>query len=344
MNEIEQEILRVFSQLKIQIRNIDHTAGPRVTLYKVYLEPDLDGDVIISEDDFDIEGLRIFDLDDCIGFEVVNEGSNVVSLESLLESEELSFSNARLPIALGVGVDDKVRVLDLVQAPHFLIAGATRGEETGILHCIIRSLLSSKRPDEMKLKIFSNSGMGPSRWPTIPKGYSLDLFGNEHNEFILPVDIKDYLEALCSEMDKRISLIQNTGSNNIEEYNKNHKLMPYIVIVISEYDRLLSKFKDFYMPMIHIAMLGKQVGIHLVITSAHNSHKSITGLIKANFPTRIAFQVASEADSRIIIDRSGAENLIGVGDALLVSGARVERIQCPIFSEEEIFDFVESLP
>lgn len=330
MNEIEQKILRVFSQLKIQIRNIDHTAGPRVTLYKVYLESDIGGDIIISEDDFDIEGLRIFDLDDCIGFEVVNEGSRVVSLESLLESEELSFSNARLPIALGVGVDDKVRVLDLVQAPHLLIAGATRGEETGILHCIIRSLLSSKRPDEMRLNIFSNRGMGPSRWPAYPKEYIFDPFENENNEF---------LEAFCSEMDKRISLIQNTGSTNIEEYNKNHKLMPYIVIVISEYDRLLSKFEDSYSQMIRIAMLGKQVGIHLVITSAHNSHKSITGLIKANFPTRIAFQVASQADSSIIIDRSGAEKLIGVGDALLLSEARVERIQCPIFSEEEFLTF-----
>ena len=346
---------------KVQVKDIKAVPGPAVTLYKVYPERKVSCSkirVLMTEIALDLhwKGVRVIALEDSIGIEIANEHRTLVPIRSVLSDGAFRNSNAELPVAIGQTFGNKVKVFDLAKAPHLLIAGATKqGKSVGI-NVIITSLLYSKHPSELKFVFIDPKLVAFSVYARLLKHYLAVLPGacseEDEQENVIVKTQKDadrILRSLCIEMDQRYELLSKAGVNNIRLYNEKfksrcldpeigHRFLPYLVVVVDEYaDFTMSPWGDHETKtasrsitnsIVRLAQKGRAAGLHVILTTQRPSVGVISGVIKSNFPMRIAFRVASRTDSWAILDSPGAEKLIGSGDMLLSAGIDSERIQC----------------
>lgn len=354
---------------RIEVDRVTAVVGPTVTLYKVVPAPgvrvsaieNLHREIAMA---LGASGVRVVTLSDCVGIEVPNNTPSIVSLKSLLNSESFRNSKAELPIAIGYTITQEVKTFDLADAPHLLVAGATKQGKSVGLNVIISSLLYAKHPTELKFVFIDPKMVEFTAYNALLKHYLAVLptaCGEEderENAIIKqPKQAEAVLNSLCIEMDERYKLLAAAGVNDIKLYNKKykdrrllptdgHKYLPYLVVVIDEYADLTMTggansdarkcAKNISDSIVRLAQKGRAAGLHVIIATQRPSVNVITGLIKTNFPTRIAFRVVSGVDSRTILDAYGAENLIGRGDMLYYAGVEMERVQCALVSMEEI--------
>ena len=370
-------IRTTLQNFKIKVQDITAIAGPTVTLYKVIPAPgvkmasikNIQSDIGIS---LGAKGVRVVKLDDAVGIEVANNKSSIVPLKGVLNNEAFRETKAELPIAIGCTITKKVKVFDLCQAPHLLVAGATQQGKSVGLNVIVASLLYAKHPSELKFVFVDPKMVEFSAYGRLLKHYLavLPTAASEEDEKANAIikkakDAFDVLNSLCVEMDDRYKLLADAGVNKLKDYNEKykdrkllptdgHKYLPYIVVVIDEFaDLTMSTYgpdgkmlaRGISSAIIRLAQKGRAAGIHLIIATQRPSVTVITGDIKTNFPMRIAFRTVSRADSQTILDSPGAENLIGKGDMLFYAGVEMERIQCAYVSTDEIdrlTKFIES--
>ncbi|MCC6815611.1 MAG: DNA translocase FtsK [Saprospiraceae bacterium] len=359
----KNQIIATLLNYKIEIQKIKATIGPTVTLYEIVPAPgvrisrikSLEDDIALS---LSAQGIRIIAPipgRGTIGIEVANKNKQVVPLKELLKSERFLDQKMELPIALGKNISNEVVVADLTKMPHLLIAGATgQGKSVGI-NAILMSLLYRKHPSEVKLVLIDPKKVELPIYTEIEKHFLAQL-PNQDEAIITDTSKVIYtLNSLCIEMDQRYELLKLARTRNILEYNdkftrrrlnpeKGHKYLPYIVLIIDEFaDLIMTAGKEVEMPIGRLAQLARAVGIHLIIATQRPSVKIITGLIKANFPSRMAFKVTSNIDSRTILDAGGAERLIGRGDMLYSVGSDVIRLQCPFVDTPEVERVIKSI-
>lgn len=360
MEEIKsnnEQIVTVLKSFGVDISEIKATVGPTITLYEI---TPADG-VRISkiknlEDDIALRlaaiGVRIIAPipgKGTIGIEVPNKKANIVSMESLVNSKKFQETKMELPLALGKTISNDVFIDDLAKIPHLLVAGATgMGKSVG-LNAIITSLLYKKHPNELKLVLIDPKKVEFSPYLPIANHFMASLPENADDPIITDVTkVVRTLNSLCTLMDSRYNLLRMAGARNIKEYNDmylNHKLnpekghdyMPYIVIIIDEFgDLIMTAGKEVELPIARIAQLARAVGMHMIIATQRPTTNIITGTIKANFPGRIAFKVMSSIDSRTILDRPGANQLVGRGDMLILDRSNLVRVQCAFVDTPEI--------
>ena len=348
------EVLRTFG---VEISSIKATVGPTITLYEITLAPgvriskvrSLEDDIALSLSALGIRIIAPIPGKGTIGIEVPNAKPSIVSMESILNSKKFQESQMELPCAIGKTITNEVFMFDLAKAPHLLVAGATgQGKSVG-LNAIITSLLYKKHPAELKIVLID------------PKKVEFSIYNPLINHFLAKVPDDDAdpiitdvtkvvrtLNSLCKLMDTRYDLLKEVGARNIKEYNKKfidrkipprggHGFMPYIVVIIDEFgDLIMTAGKEIELPIARIAQLARAVGIHMVIATQRPTTTIITGNIKANFPARIAFKVSAGIDSKTILDRTGAQQLIGKGDMLYLGGAEPIRVQCAFVDTPEV--------
>ena len=353
----KNRIVEVLNSFGVQIRTISATVGPTITLYeitpaegvKISKIRNLEDDIALSLKAAGVRIIAPIPGKGTIGIEVPNAKANIVSMESILNSEKFQKSTFELPIALGKTITNEVFMVDLAKIPHLLVAGATgQGKSVG-LNAIITSLLYKKHPNELKIVLID------------PKKVEFSIYGSIANHFMakVPDDDEDpiitdvtkvvrTLNSLCKLMDTRYDMLKMAGARNIKEYNKKflnhqlrltdgHEFMPYIVVVIDEFgDLIMQVGKEVETPIARIAQLARAVGIHMVIATQRPTTSIITGNIKANFPGRMAFKVSAMIDSRTILDRPGANQLIGRGDMLFLNGNEPVRVQCAFVDTPEV--------
>ena len=370
--ELEMNNNRIRTTLlnyKINVEKVSAVVGPTITLYKIVPAPG----VKISA----IEGLRkeigmalgsksvrVVTLADSVGIEVPNSRPSIVPLKATLNDAEFRNSKAELPIALGYTITQKVKTFDLADAPHLLIAGATKQGKSVGLNVIISSLLYAKHPSELKFVFIDPKMVEFTAYNALLKHYLavLPMAVSEEDEranaiIKTPDKAEQILSSLCIEMDERYKLLAAAGVNEVKSYNakykerhllptEGHKHLPYLVVVIDEYADLTMTggssgdarkvANNISNAIVRLAQKGRAAGIHVIIATQRPSVNVITGLIKTNFPTRIAFRVISRVDSQTILDSTGAENLVGKGDMLYYAGVEMERVQCALISMPEI--------
>jgi len=348
------EVLRTFG---VEISSIKATVGPTITLYEITLAPgvriskvrSLEDDIALSLSALGIRIIAPIPGKGTIGIEVPNAKPSIVSMESILNSKKFQESQMELPCAIGKTITNEVFMFDLAKAPHLLVAGATgQGKSVG-LNAIVTSLLYKKHPAELKIVLVD------------PKKVEFSIYNPLINHFLAKVPDDDAdpiitdvtkvvrtLNSLCKLMDTRYDLLKEVGARNIKEYNKKfidrkipprggHGFMPYIVVIIDEFgDLIMTAGKEIELPIARIAQLARAVGIHMVIATQRPTTTIITGNIKANFPARIAFKVSAGIDSKTILDRTGAQQLIGKGDMLYLGGAEPIRVQCAFVDTPEV--------
>ncbi|MBR4734505.1 MAG: DNA translocase FtsK [Bacteroidales bacterium] len=370
------KIRATLASYRIQVRDVTAIVGPTVTLYKVYPAPgvkiaaikQLQEDIGIS---LNAKGVRITTLSDSVGIEVANDKASIVPLKSLLNDAAFRESKAELPVAIGYTISQQVKVFDLADAPHLLVAGATKQGKSVGLNVIVASLLYSKHPSELKFVFVDPKMVEFSSYASLLHHYLavLPTAGNEQDEkdHAIVKNAKDasaVLQSLCVEMDSRYELLSKGMVNNIKLYNQKwkehhlradegHHFMPYIVTVIDEYADLTMSVgagpeskalaRSITTSVIRLAQKGRAAGLHVILATQRPTVDVITGLIKANFPMRIAFRVTSRIDSATILDQPGADKLIGRGDMLLYSGVEMERVQCAFISNDEIVDLTNAV-
>ncbi|MGH1336144.1 MAG: DNA translocase FtsK 4TM domain-containing protein [Aureispira sp.] len=352
----KDQIIETLLNYKIEIVKIKATIGPTVTLYEIIPAPGVRISKIKSlEDDIALSlaalGIRIIAPipgKGTIGIEVPNRNKQIVSLKEVLASTKYQEAKMDLPIALGKTISDEVFIADLAKMPHLLIAGATgQGKSVGI-NTIIMSLLYKKHPSQLKLILIDPKKVELSLYNKISAHY-LGYLPEEEEAIVTDVTkVVQTLYSLTVEMDERYNLLKKASVRNINEYNKKfvarklnpekgHRFMPFIVLIIDEFaDLIMTAGKEVELPIGRLAQLARAVGIHLIIATQRPSVNIITGIIKANFPARLAFKVTSKIDSRTILDGGGAEQLIGRGDMLLSSGGSLIRIQCAFVDTPEV--------
>lgn len=352
----KDQIIETLLNYKIEIVKIKATIGPTVTLYEIIPAPGVRISKIKSlEDDIALSlaalGIRIIAPipgKGTIGIEVPNRNKQIVSLKEVLASQKYQDAKMDLPIALGKTISDEVFIADLAKMPHLLIAGATgQGKSVGI-NTIIMSLLYKKHPSQLKLILIDPKKVELSLYNKISAHY-LGYLPEEEEAIVTDVTkVVQTLYSLTVEMDERYNLLKKASVRNINEYNKKfvarklnpekgHRFMPFIVLIIDEFaDLIMTAGKEVELPIGRLAQLARAVGIHLIIATQRPSVNIITGIIKANFPARLAFKVTSKIDSRTILDGGGAEQLIGRGDMLLSSGGNLIRIQCAFVDTPEV--------
>ncbi len=353
---------------RIQINDVKAIVGPTVTLYKVYPAPGVKISEIkkLQEDlgmHLHARGVRVVTLTDSVGIEVANDRPSIVPMRAVLNDEAFRVSKAELPVAIGYTIQQKVKVFDLADAPHLLVAGATKQGKSVGLNVIVTSLLYSKHPSELKLVFIDPKMVEFSAYSHLLKHYLAVLPCNDETEemdnaIVKKADKADkILRSLCIEMDQRYELLSKTSVPNIKTYNEKyrnrrlrpdegHRFLPYMVTIIDEYADLTMSVggsgdakavaRSITTSIIRLAQKGRAAGLHVVLATQRPSVDVITGLIKTNFPTRIAFRVVSRTDSSTILDSSGAEKLIGKGDMLYYAGVEMERVQCAYIDSEEI--------
>ena len=357
-NANKDKIINTLRSFGIEISSIRATVGPTVTLYEITPEQGIRISKIRGlEDDIALnlkaEGVRIIAPipgKGTIGIEVPNAHKQIVSGRSIIGSRKFQESTFDLPIALGKTITNEVFMVDLAKMPHILVAGATgQGKSVG-LNAIITSLLYKKHPAELKFVLVDPKKVEFSIYADIEHHFLAKL-PNEAEPIITDVaKVVQTLNSLCVEMDTRYDLLKAAHVRNIKEYNekfinrrlnpeKGHKFMPYIVVVIDEFgDLIMTVGKDVELPIARIAQLARAVGIHMIIATQRPTTNIITGTIKANFPARIAFRVMQMVDSRTILDRPGANQLIGKGDMLFLQGGDPVRVQCAFIDTPEVVD------
>ena len=348
------DVLRTFG---VEISSIKATVGPTITLYEITLAPgvriskvkNLEDDIALSLAALGIRIIAPIPGKGTVGIEVPNAKPSIVSMESILNSKKFQEAQMELPCAVGKTITNEVFMFDLAKAPHLLVAGATgQGKSVG-LNAIVTSLLYKKHPAELKIVLVD------------PKKVEFSIYNPLINHFLAKVPDDDAdpiitdvtkvvrtLNSLCKLMDTRYDLLKEVGARNIKEYNKKfidrkipprngHGFMPYIVVIIDEFgDLIMTAGKEIELPIARIAQLARAVGIHMVIATQRPTTTIITGNIKANFPARIAFKVSAGIDSKTILDRTGAQQLIGRGDMLFLNGAEPVRVQCAFVDTPEV--------
>lgn len=365
--ENKDRIIEVLNSFGVEVSSITATVGPTITLYEITLGPGVRISKIRNlSDDLALHiralGVRIIAPmpgKGTVGIEVPNKKMNIVSMESILNSKKFQETKMALPLALGKTITNEVFMVDLAKLPHLLVAGATgQGKSVG-LNAIITSLLYKKHPNELKFVLVDPKKVEFSVYQTIQNHFMAKL---EEEEDAIITDVRKVvktLNSLCKLMDTRYDLLKIAGARNIKEYNEkflNHRLrlvdghdyMPYIVVIIDEFgDLIMTAGKEVELPIARIAQLARAVGIHMVIATQRPTTTIITGNIKANFPGRMAFRTSQSNDSKIILDRPGANQLIGRGDMLILDGADPVRVQCAFVDTpeiEKIADFIRNQP
>lgn len=352
----KNRIIEVLGNFGVTIRTIRATVGPTITLYEIQPAEGVRISKIKNlEDDIALSlaalGIRIsapIPGKGTIGIEVPNAKPNIVSMESILNSRKFQETKMELPIALGKTITNEVFMVDLAKIPHLLVAGATgQGKSVG-LNAIITSLLYKKHPNELKFVLIDPKKVEFSVYSRITNKFMAALPDEEEPIITDVTKVVRTLNSLCVLMDSRYDLLKKAGARNIKEYNQkyiNHKLrltdgheyMPYIVVIIDEFgDLIMTAGKEVELPIARIAQLARAVGIHMVIATQRPTTSIITGNIKANFPGRIAFKVTAAIDSKTILDRTGANQLIGRGDMLYQGGQEPVRVQCAFVDTPEI--------
>lgn len=374
LNRNNNQIRMTLENYGIHVDDVKAIVGPTVTLYKVYPSAGVRISSIKSrQEDIAVslaaKGVRIVILADSVGIEVANDKQATVPLKGLLNDDAFRNSKAELPIAIGCTIYNKVKVFDLADSPHLLVAGATKQGKSVGLNILISSLLYSKHPAELKMVFIDPKMVEFSAYGKLLKHYlavlpdAVDADDERESAIIKnPKDAERVLRSLCVEMDERYFLLSKSFVNNIKLYNdkyrdrklnpkEGHRFLPYLVVIIDEYADLImtggsspearAAAKSIMASIVRLAQKGRAAGIHVVIATQRPSVDVITGLIKANFPARIAFRVTTRIDSATILDQPGAEKLIGKGDMLYYAGVDTERVQCGFISNDETNKMME---
>lgn len=353
----KNRIVEVLRNFGVEISSIKATVGPTITLYEITPAQgvriskirNLEDDIALSLSALGIRIIAPIPGKGTIGIEVPNAKPNIVSMESILNSKKFQETSMELPCAMGKTITNEVFMFDLAKIPHLLVAGATgQGKSVG-LNAIITSLLYKKHPAELKIVLIDPKKVEFSIYSPIANHFLAKVPDENAEPIITDVSkVVRTLNSLCKEMDTRYDLLKQAGSRNIREYNKKftarqlnpekgHKFMPYIVVVIDEFgDLIMTAGKEIELPIARIAQLARAVGIHMVIATQRPTTSIITGNIKANFPGRIAFKVSQMIDSKTILDRPGANQLIGRGDMLFLNGNEPVRVQCAFVDTPEV--------
>lgn len=351
-------IVDTFQSYNIEIQRIEATVGPTVTLYEIVPAQgtrlakikSLEDDIAMSLSALSVRIIAPIPGKGTVGIEVPNRTPRMVSMRTVLESKTFANNKMQLPMALGATISNDIYMADLAKMPHLLVAGATgQGKSVG-LNCIIASLLYSKHPDELKFVLVDPKTVEFSLFETIDKQYLAKLPDEEKAVLTDPQHVMSTLNSLCTEMELRYQLLSDARVRNIIEYNdrftkrqlnpeKGHRFLPYIVVIVDEYADLVmvaGKDNNVAVPIARIAQKARAVGIHMIIATQRPSTDVITGMIKANFTARIAFKVTQGVDSKTILDRPGAQRLIGRGDMLTMMNGVVERVQCAFIDTPEV--------
>lgn len=355
-NAKKDNIIRVLRSFDIEISSIKASVGPTITLYEITPAEgvriskirNLEDDIALSLSALGIRIIAPIPGKGTIGIEVPNANPRIVPMSSILASKKFQETTFELPVALGKTITNEVFMVDLAKAPHMLVAGATgQGKSVG-LNAIVTSLLYKKHPSELKFVIIDPKKVEFAIYAPIERHFLAKLPDGEDAIITDVTKVVQTLNSLCIEMDTRYDLLKKAGCRNIKEYNakfinrqlnpeKGHRFMPYIVIIIDEFgDLIMTAGKEVELPICRIAQLARAVGIHAIIATQRPTTNIITGTIKANFPARVAFRVASMMDSRTILDRPGAQQLIGKGDMLYLQGNDPTRVQCAFVDTPEV--------
>ncbi|WP_163409810.1 DNA translocase FtsK [Flavobacterium ajazii] len=365
LEENKNKIVDTLRNYKIEIAQIKATVGPSVTLYEIVPEAgiriskikSLEDDIALSLSALGIRIIAPIPGKGTIGIEVPNKNPTMVSMKSVIGAAKFQEAEMELPIALGKTISNETFVVDLAKMPHLLMAGATgQGKSVG-LNAVLTSLLYKKHPAEVKFVLVDPKKVELTLFNKIERHYLAKLPDTEDAIITDNAKVVNTLNSLCTEMDNRYSLLKDAMVRNIKEYNEKfksrklnpeagHRFLPYIVLVVDEFaDLIMTAGKEVEIPIARLAQLARAIGIHLIIATQRPSVNVITGLIKANFPARIAFRVTSKIDSRTILDTQGADQLIGRGDLLYSNGNDVIRVQCAFIDTpevEKITDFIGS--
>lgn len=357
----KNRIIKVLRSFGIEISSIKASVGPTITLYEITPAEgvriskirNLEDDIALSLSALGIRIIAPIPGKGTIGIEVPNATPRIVPMRSILTSKKFQETTFDLPIALGKTITNEVFMVDLAKAPHMLVAGATgQGKSVG-LNAIVTSLLYKKHPSELKFVIIDPKKVEFAIYAPIERHYLAKLPDTEDAIITDTSKVVQTLNSLCEEMDTRYGLLRDAGCRNIKEYNKKfinrqlnpekgHRFLPYIVIIIDEFgDLIMTAGKEVELPICRIAQLARAVGIHAIIATQRPTTNIITGTIKANFPARVAFRVASMMDSRTILDRPGAQQLIGKGDMLYLQGNDPVRVQCAFVDTPEVERIVD---
>ncbi len=359
----KNRIVETLGNYNIKIEKIKATIGPTVTLYEIVPAPgiriskikNLEDDIALSLAALGIRIIAPIPGKGTIGIEVPNQNPRIVSMKSILASKKFQDADMELAIALGKTISNETFVFDLTKMPHLLVAGATgQGKSVG-LNAIIASLLFKKHPAQLKFVMIDPKKVELSLYSKIERHYLAKLPESEEAIITDTQQVIHTLNSLCGEMDDRYNLLKSAQVRNIKEYNtkfinrklnpnKGHRFLPFIVVIIDEFaDLIMTAGREIEHPISRLAQLARAIGIHLIIATQRPTTNIITGVIKANFPARIAFRVTSMIDSRTILDGSGADQLIGRGDMLFLSGNEPVRLQCAFIDGpeiEEVTDFI----
>ncbi len=363
-NELERnkdKIVETLSHYKIGISKIKATIGPTVTLYEIVPEAgiriskikNLEDDIALSLAALGIRIIAPMPGKGTIGIEVPNSHPSIVSMKSVLSSEKFQHTQMELPIALGKSISNETVIVDLTRMPHLLMAGATgQGKSVGI-NAVLTALLYKKHPAEVKFVLVDPKKVELTLYNKIERHFLAKLPDSEDAIITDNTRVIHTLHSLCIEMDARYELLKDAMVRNIKEYNakfkarrlnpeSGHRFLPYIVLVIDEFsDLIMTAGRELETPLARLAQLARAIGIHLIIATQRPSVNVITGLIKANFPARIAFRVTSKVDSRTILDSGGAEQLIGHGDMLLATGSDIRRLQGAFIGTREVGEITD---
>ncbi len=362
----KNKIIQVLSDFGVKISSIKATVGPTITLYEITPAPgvriskirNLEDDIALSLSALSIRIIAPIPGKGTIGIEMPNARPQIVSMESIINSRKFQETQFELPMAMGKTITNEIFMVDLAKMPHLLVAGATgQGKSVG-LNAIITSLLYKKHPAELKLVMVDPKKVEFSIYSPIVNHFLAQVEGTEDDEPII-TDVQKVvqtLKSLCVEMDSRYDLLKKAGVRNLREYNdkfksrrlnpnNGHRFMPYIVVVIDEYgDLIMTAGKEIEQPICRIAQLARAVGIHMIIATQRPTANIITGTIKANFPARMAFKVSQMIDSRTILDRGGAQQLVGKGDMLILAGSTDPvRLQCAFVDTPEVDAIVKHI-
>ncbi|MEO5788527.1 DNA translocase FtsK, partial [Gelidibacter sp.] len=356
LEENKNRIVDTLNNYSIGITNIKATIGPTVTLYEIVPNAgvriskikNLEDDIALSLAALGIRIIAPIPGKGTIGIEVPNKNSTIVSMRSVIASQKFQKSEMELPIAFGKTISNETFVVDLAKMPHLLMAGATgQGKSVG-LNAVLTSLLYKKHPAEVKFVLVDPKKVELTLFNKIERHYLAKLPDSEEAIITDNTKVINTLNSLCIEMDNRYEMLKNAFCRNIKEYNdkfkerklnpeEGHQFLPYIVLVVDEFaDLIMTAGKEVETPIARLAQLARAIGIHLIVATQRPSVNVITGIIKANFPARIAFRVTSKIDSRTILDSSGADQLIGRGDMLFTQGNELTRIQCAFVDTPEV--------
>jgi S-DNA-T family DNA segregation ATPase FtsK/SpoIIIE len=352
----KDKIVQTLQHYKIEIAKIKATVGPTVTLYEIVPAPgvriskikNLEDDIALSLSALGIRIIAPIPGKGTIGIEVPNSNPEMVSMRSLIASDKFQHFDGELPIVMGKTITNETYVFDLTKMPHLLVAGATgQGKSVG-LNAILISILYKKHPAQVKFVLVDPKKVELTLYNKIERHFLAKLPGEEDAIITDTSKVVNTLNSLCIEMDERYELLKVAGVRTIKEYNakfiarrlnpeKGHRYLPYIVVLIDEFaDLIMTAGKEVEHPIARIAQLARAIGIHLIVATQRPSVNVITGMIKANFPARIAFRVLSKIDSRTILDASGADQLIGRGDMLISTGSDIKRLQCGFVDTPEV--------